>query len=408
MLSPDDVHNADFARSWRRNRSYDEDEVDEFLDRVDATLSGHDAVTAHEVLGVRFSPRKRGKRAYRKSQVDAFLDKVALTLLKREVRQAEKQPGRAAASDGDEHRSRETASAPVEESAAAPDESVRHRQVPPGRTVRGERPPAPRDRPSREGEGSAARSATPSGVAGPRPTVPPRAGSSPAGPDPAGPASAGPSPAGRGPAALDVRAARRPMVAHQSGEQAQSVLDKSEVDAFVDRVEATLRGADSLTAEEVLNASFNPPLPGRPGYPEAGVVAFLVTFSTSIGQLSTSERTVPPQRMGIARAFRREQEEQAPKLTPELINNVALHAPAAGQPGYDVVQVDAFLDRVEATLRGADALTAQDVHEVRFHEYPPGRGGYDQDEVESLMDLVAECLAPVPRTDRQPATQRFG
>ncbi|MGP4020857.1 DivIVA domain-containing protein [Saccharopolyspora sp. 5N708] len=309
MLTPDDVHNVVFARTRRRHRGYDEAEVDHFLDRVAATLSGRQVVTAHEVLTVEFSPRKPGGHAYKKTQVDAFLDKVALTLMKREVRES-----------GDDRRGRRPARA----------EPVRRERVV-------SRPPEPIE-PVVE-------------------LVPPG------------------------------------HVEVLGGASQQPALDKAEVDAFVDRVEATLRGEDTLTAQDVLSARFNPPGPGQPGYQEASVVAFLVMVATSIKHLAPRKRLGPARRMPIARAFRRPSRAQAPQLTPEVIGNLVLSSSTPGESGYDEDEVDDFLDRVAATLRGDDTLTSQDVQTVAFRELPESDGGYDQDEVDSLLDLIEEHLA---------------
>ena len=61
--------------------------------------------------------------------------------------------------------------------------------------------------------------------------------------------------------------------------------------------------------------------------------------------------------------------------------------------GYDVGEVDAFLDRAEATLRGEDTLTAADVAEVRFGEAADDAAGYDMDDVDDFLDLVERRLA---------------
>ncbi|MCI2416061.1 DivIVA domain-containing protein [Saccharopolyspora sp. K220] len=305
MLTPDEVHDVVFARTRRRGRGYDEAEVDDFLDRVAAALSGRGVVTAREVLAVEFSPRRPGRHAYKKTQVDAFLDKVALTLMKREVRE----------SGGD----------------------------------RGRRPV--RTRPARV-------------AYRPPEAVEPVAELVPSG-------------------HVDV---------FQGAAPQQPALDKAEVDAFMDRVEATLRGEDTLTAQEVLSVRFNPPGPGKPGYQEASVVAFLVMVATSIKHLASRKQLVPAQRMPIARAFRRESRTGTPQLTADAIGNLVLSTATPGEPGYDEDEVDDFLDRVEATLRGKDTLTSQDVQTVAFRELADSDGGYDREEVDSLLDLIEERL----------------
>ncbi|MEV0081391.1 DivIVA domain-containing protein [Saccharopolyspora sp. NPDC050642] len=324
MLTPDDVRNVAFARSWRRNRGYDEREVDELLERVEATLRGKRLVTARDVLTARFSPGRPG-RSYKKSQVAEFLDQIALTLMKREVRESERREKRGG--------------------AVSEEKTVVRRATP---VVE----PAPR----------------------------------------------------RG----EVVQPGRVEVFSSSAAQ-QNVLDKAEVDAFMDRVEATLRGADTLTAQDVLGARFNPPGPGRPGYQEASVFAFLVMVSTMIKNMTPRQRpqAVPAQRMPIARAFPRALVAGTPQLTPEAIGSVVLHGSAGNEHGYDEDEVDDFLDRVADTLRGADTLTSRDVQSVAFRAQPEPGTGYDRAEVDSLLDLIAERLdadAPVSarRNERSP------
>ncbi|MGW3471477.1 DivIVA domain-containing protein [Saccharopolyspora sp. NPDC000995] len=312
MLTPDDVHNVAFARTWRRNRGFDEAEVDEFLERVEATLRGKRLVTVRDVLTARFSPGKPG-RAYKKTQVAEFLDQIALTLMKLDVRESQRrgQRGSGAASE------RKTVLRRVDRAVAAPQ-------------------PEPVQR---------AAELMPPGVEG-----------------------------------FDGHAT------------SQFALDKVEVDAFVDRVEATLRGADNLTAQDVLGVRFNPPGPGQPGYQEASVFAFLVMVSTIIKNMTPQQGDLPTQRIPIGRAFPGPVGPEIPQLTSEAIGSVVLSGSTAGKCGYDEAQVDDFLDRVAATLRGTDTLTSKDVQAVVFREQPVGGAGYDQAEVESLLDLIADRL----------------
>lgn len=221
MLTPDDVRNVVFGRAWRKERGYDEAEVDHFLGRVEATLRGKQLVTARDVLTAKFSPRRRGGRAYKKAQVDEFLDKVALTLMKLEVRADERRKSRPAEEAEPARKPAESREKPAEE------------QLP--------------KRPARE----------------PAPVVE------------AAPAAT-PSEQFRG---------------LQPATSQSSALDKAEVDAFMDRVQATLRGIDHLTPNDVLNAQFNPPAPGMPGYDEAGVLAFLVMVSSSIRNINRNTST---------------------------------------------------------------------------------------------------------------------
>ncbi len=216
MLTPDDVRNVVFGRAWRKERGYDEAEVDRFLGRVEATLRGKQLVTARDALTAKFNPRRRGGRAYKKAQVDEFLDKVALTLMKLEVRADERRKSRPAEEPG-----------PVRK-------PVENREEPAGEPL--PKRPAPEPAPD---VGAAAAATSSEQFRGLQPAT-----------------------------------------------SQNSALDKAEVDAFMDRVQATLRGIDHLTPNDVLNAQFNPPAPGMPGYDEAGVLAFLELVSSSIRNIN--------------------------------------------------------------------------------------------------------------------------
>ncbi|WP_372440623.1 DivIVA domain-containing protein [Cellulomonas dongxiuzhuiae] len=86
MLTPEDVLNVKFAPTKFRD-GYDQDAVDDFLDRVVATLRAAQTgvpaaapVTAADVEAVRFSST-RFREGYDQEQVDALLDRVRESLL---------------------------------------------------------------------------------------------------------------------------------------------------------------------------------------------------------------------------------------------------------------------------------------------------------------------------------------
>ena len=81
-LTPDDVHNVAFSKPPIGQRGYNEDQVDAFLERVEAALRNPtgSAVTAEEVRGMAFSKPPSGRRGYNEDEVDAFLDLVAAQL----------------------------------------------------------------------------------------------------------------------------------------------------------------------------------------------------------------------------------------------------------------------------------------------------------------------------------------
>ncbi|MGO1049563.1 MULTISPECIES: DivIVA domain-containing protein [unclassified Crossiella] len=80
-------------------------------------------------------------------------------------------------------------------------------------------------------------------------------------------------------------------------------------------------------------------------------------------------------------------------LTPTDVRTVEFSTSSLLRRGYDEGEVDAFLDRVEATLLGKDSVTARDVDEVTFSKPPLGRRGYNVDEVDAFLDQVVATLS---------------
>jgi DivIVA domain-containing protein len=78
--------------------------------------------------------------------------------------------------------------------------------------------------------------------------------------------------------------------------------------------------------------------------------------------------------------------------------------------GYNVDDVDEFLDRVTAALSGDAEVTVEQSREVSFR---PKRGGYDENAVDETLDHIVEVLlikrraaqkgASAPRTDVETA-----
>jgi DivIVA domain-containing protein len=69
------------------------------------------------------------------------------------------------------------------------------------------------------------------------------------------------------------------------------------------------------------------------------------------------------------------------------------------RPGYDIAEVDHFIDRIEGTL-GMRPLTglpvsADDVRTVKFRTVR-FRPGYDEEEVDEALDRYQELLAQRP------------
>jgi DivIVA domain-containing protein len=83
-LTPLVVDVVTFDRAPLGRRGYNEDQVDDFLDRIQATLAGEDNLTAGEVRAVEFDPAPFIRRGYHEDQVDEFLDLVVEELDRRE------------------------------------------------------------------------------------------------------------------------------------------------------------------------------------------------------------------------------------------------------------------------------------------------------------------------------------
>lgn len=182
----------------------------------------------------------------------------------------------------------------------------------------------------------------------------------------------------------------------------QPAYDANQVDAFLARVEATLRGADTLTSAEVLTTRFPPQPPCGRGYHEASVDAFLVQIAASLKLLSRRGAAQSPMWQGMS-PTRQSPPQQLPPvpavtLTAREVRDVAFAGSPSGEPGYEPDEVDDFVDRVEATLRGSDWLAPEDVRDVRFTVLPAGAGGYDTLEVDAFLNLVQDQLSAAHST----------
>lgn len=82
-LTPEQVHNVAFSKPPLFKRGYSEDDVDPFLDRVEATLRDPTAIgalTPDDLHHVAFSRPPLGKRGYNEDEVDAFVELVLIEL----------------------------------------------------------------------------------------------------------------------------------------------------------------------------------------------------------------------------------------------------------------------------------------------------------------------------------------
>jgi DivIVA domain-containing protein len=145
-----------------------------------------------------------------------------------------------------------------------------------------------------------------------------------------------------------------------------SGYDIVEVDAFLDRVVGALHGTERLSVEEVRTVRFTRAGGVEDGYNEDGVDAFLLIVAKVLERLGGRPRV----------------------LTADDIVAVGFHTAEAGTRGYNEDEVDHFLDRVEAALRGHGRLTAAQVRDVDFGEALVEGEGYDQEEVDAFLDLV--------------------
>jgi DivIVA domain-containing protein len=85
-LSAEQVHNVAFSKPPLFSRGYNEDEVDAFLERVEAVLRDPTAlggVSLADLHNVAFSPPPAGRRGYNKAEVDTFVDLVKSELTRR-------------------------------------------------------------------------------------------------------------------------------------------------------------------------------------------------------------------------------------------------------------------------------------------------------------------------------------
>ncbi|MDX3658530.1 DivIVA domain-containing protein [Streptomyces sp. ID05-26A] len=331
LLSAQDVALVAFHRPPRGQRGYDAAEVDAFLDRVEGTMKSKDILTREDVLGVKFSTATRDP-GYDVNEVNVFMELVADTLRSTPQRQQ--------------------ASAPAK-GAHATSQAMR---------------PAVR--------------LSPDDVAAVR--------------------FHKPRPGTRG-------------------------YHEGQIDAFLDRIEQTLRGRDNLTAQEVQDAVFGETAPGTFGYDEEDVDTFLdlvvLMFevappprdagppTTVLPPLPQQQqrpqqrsaqpdprpqqrpRQSPPQKRPPVQQPASQPSVEAAKFTAADIRNIAFHRPPRGRRGYQESQVDAFLDRIEATLLGQDNLTGKDVRDVRFSRPLIGRRGYDETEVDGFLGQIEQQLA---------------
>lgn len=151
--------------------------------------------------------------------------------------------------------------------------------------------------------------------------------------------------------------------------------DRGQVDDLLERISRALNGGPPVSPDEVRTTRFDIVLRGY----EQRVVDELVR--ECIREL----RTVAP----------RGERPGRPRVHPGWLINWIQNARFSGaglRSGYDVRDVDAFLDRVVAGLRGvAPPVTARDVRECVFRVVRLGPG-YDEQEVDRFLAQLAGAL----------------
>ncbi|NUP04072.1 MAG: DivIVA domain-containing protein [Nonomuraea sp.] len=168
----------------------------------------------------------------------------------------------------------------------------------------------------------------------------------------------------------------------------RSGYDPVEVDALIGRIEATLgRGSHTIepvTADEVRTATFRAK---RGGYHETAVDFALEAFVVA---LETQAKR--PVRLAMAEPTGELLREEWFEAQAARVERVAFRPGRMGT-GYNEDEVDAFLDRVVATLRGTTEfpVTAKEVREAKFSTVL-FRAGYLIADVDSFLEDVGEVL----------------
>lgn len=75
-MTPDEVHDAVFRKPRIGRRGYDEGQVDEVLDRLEATLRGGREITREELDRLELRKPRFARRGYREEDVEAFLQRA--------------------------------------------------------------------------------------------------------------------------------------------------------------------------------------------------------------------------------------------------------------------------------------------------------------------------------------------
>lgn len=161
---------------------------------------------------------------------------------------------------------------------------------------------------------------------------------------------------------------------------------RSQVDAFLSQIEVALSGGlPPPTAAEVRRAGFELV---RRGYDTTAVDEALDALE---------ERVLVAQAMAGGRRGRVDPASEVAFLKGELTAPYMRRFPRASawRRGYDIDDVDDFIDHLVATLDAAEPATS--VEDVRSAPFRPRRGGYREDAVDEMLDRVVELLLVLRR-----------
>jgi DivIVA domain-containing protein len=154
--------------------------------------------------------------------------------------------------------------------------------------------------------------------------------------------------------------------------------DRAEVDAFVSRILAAARTpSPNLTVADLRNVAFRTPLLA-PGYAADEVDAFIADAVRWMPDRPVAGETPAPTGP-VATGT----QQSAPRFSPVRL-----------QEGYDVVEVDMFVDRVMATVNGQPVehpVTAREIQNVQFTPVR-FREGYDVLEVDQFLEQAEGWL----------------
>jgi DivIVA domain-containing protein len=88
-------------------------------------------------------------------------------------------------------------------------------------------------------------------------------------------------------------------------------------------------------------------------------------------------------------------------MNSEDIYRIEFSRPRAGRRGYQIDEVDEFLDVIAARLKLRNHLTAGEVHKIAFRRAPVDQG-YDTEEVDHFLNRVEAVLGGNHRKPSQP------